>query len=325
MTQAGRFTIAVASIAGGAAVLAVAAFGLPDVFWSTLAQVTGVERLLPTGSAGTVRIHSSRWPQDTTVLPAAVRQPLEGTSRVARLRELRAHPAIQIETATLVIPPGSETVHIVTPSLTLRDATLVTNGATLDIETEHLDATNSIVRAFSDDDGVGGRDGGTVRIVVRGTADGVLRIDLSGQAGVPGAAGPAGAPGRDGAGGAKARSGPIECLAASGRGDSGRQGGPGGIGSNGSNGGNGGTLELYAGPKIADHIQFSAPGGQGGAGGPGGGGGSGGAGGRGGEPAGVCFGNGTAGTDGTQGLPGPRGAGGTGGNEGAMHINPVED
>lgn len=321
---AGAFAIALT-----AAAIAFIAYGAPDPLWRALAGLTGATNLLPPSESGTVRVHSSRWPQDFGVLPAEVRKPLSATDPVGRVRELRERPGVLVETATLVAPAGSERLTLVTPALTLRDATLVTNGADLEIETEKLDALNSTIRAFPADAAGGGperaRNGGTVRITVRGTMNGILRVDLSGQAGAAGQAGGPVSPGTRGAPGDKARSGATECAAPAGRGRNGGPGGRGEPGGTGRDGGDGGSLDVFAAdPAAASRtVLFSAPAGRGGPGGAGGAGGPGGAGGAGGDPAGVCFGSGPTGFDGPRGPAGPAGEPGRAGANGEMRVRPL--
>lgn len=312
---------AAVGVVATAAVIAVIAFGVPDFIMARVAQLTGLNGLLPVAATVPVRVHASRWPQAFDVLPAEVREPLPPSRGVGRLRALRERPALLIETATLVMPPGSQTLRIVTPALTLRDATLVTNGGSLEIETETLDITNSAIRASATDVGAG-QGGGKVAIIVHESVRGVLVVDLSGRAGAPGAAGSAGAAGTPGRTGERARSGPTQCQTPAERGGNGTAGAAGAAGGPGAKGSNGGTLEIAAADPlgIAGQVQFSAAGGVGGPGGPGGAGGSGGAAGFGGAPAGVCFGNAPAGQAGAPGPQGPAGKAGEAGAEGAMTI-----
>lgn len=315
------------AIAATVALIALVAFGVPDSLMTGLARMTGMTSLLPRTAVQVVRMQSSRWPQGPEALPEAVREPLAG-SGVGRVQTLRERPPLLIETATIVVPPGGAGLRIVTPSLSMRDVTIITNGAPVEIETEALDVTNATIRAFATDSpDADGRDGGTVRILVHRAMRGLLTVDLSGQAGAPGKAGAPGQAGAPGAQGPAARSGPTECLAPAGRGGDGKAGGAGGAGDDGKAGGKGGTLDV-AGRNplgIASQVQFAASGGKGGAGGPGGSGGRGGPGGRGGLPAGVCFGDGPPGGDGPDGPRGAAGAAGRNGADGVLHIHDLDD
>lgn len=315
------------AIAATVMLIAVVAFGVPDSVMTSLARLTGMSSLLPRTAVQIVRMQSSRWPQGPDALPDAVREPLAG-SGVSRMQTLRERPPLLMETATIVIPPGSAGLRIVTPSLSMRDVTIVTNGAPVEIETETLDVTNATIRAFAADSAdADGRDGGTVRILVHRSMRGLLTVDLSGQAGAPGKAGTPGPAGDSGRQGPAARSAPTECLAPAGRGGDGQAGSAGGAGGDGKAGGTGGTLDI-AGRNpldIASQVQFAAAGGKGGAPGPGGPGGKGGPGGRGGLPAGVCFGDGPPGGDGPDGPRGATGAAGRSGEDGVLHIHDLDD
>ena len=195
--------------------IALALFGIPDVVRTQLAQTTGVAGLLPRTLSGSVRVQSSRWPQAMSVLPEEALTPLPDVSGVARLRALRERPSLLIETATLLATPG-DAIRIVTPALTLRDATIITNGASLEIETETLDVANSTIRS-SPVEGGASTAGGDVRLTVRGAMLGVLTVDLSGSPAAAGVAGTQGQPGKPGAPGDRARSGPTTCLAPAGK------------------------------------------------------------------------------------------------------------
>ena len=307
-------------------VLALVAFGVPEGVMTGIARMTGITSLLPPSSVSIVRVQASRWPQGPDALPNDVRQPLPAGTVMDRLRRLRERPPLLIETATIAIPAASEGLRIVTPSLSLRDMTIITNGAPLDIETETLNVTNATIRAFpAGETDVTGRDGGQVRILVHGTVRGLLTVDLGGQAGAPGTPGVQGQRGAAGGSGRPARSGASECIAPAGPGSDGRAGGAGGPGGDAGDGGRGGTLDLTGGNplELAAQVQFVASGGKGGVPGAGGAGGKGGPGGRGGSPAGVCFGNGAAGQDGPVGTPGSAGAAGRDGVPGALHIHEI--
>lgn len=323
LNKASWFATALA-IAATVGLFALFAFGVPDSVMVGIARVTGVMSLMPQSSVPIVRVQASRWPQGPEALPKDVRRPLPDGTAMDRLRMLRERPPLLIETATITIPAGSDGLRIVTPSLSLRDMTIITNGAPLDIETETLDVANSTIRAFAEGEkDVAGRDAGQVRIVVHGVMRGLLTVDLTGEAGAAGTPGIQGQRGTPGELGQPARSGATECLVPAGRGTDGKAGGPGSPGGDAHNGGRGGTLDLTGQNPLdlAAQVQFIASGGKGGAPGPGGAGGKGGPGGRGGSPAGVCFGNGAAGQDGPVGTPGPSGAAGQDGEPGVLRVH----
>ena len=307
-----------------ALVIALALFGVPDSVRTQLAQFTGIAGLLPRTLSGSVRVQSSRWPQPVSVLPQDAQTPLPDISGVARLRSLRERPSLLIETATLVATPGAA-IRIVTPALTLRDATIITNGASLEIETETLDVANSAIRSSAAEGGAGNA-GGDVRLTVRGAMLGVLTVDLSGSPGAAGSAGVPGQAGTPGVPGDRARSGPTTCLAPAGRGGDGMAGGAGGAGRPGAAGKPGGTLTVIAADPIGitGQMQFTATGGAGGTGGFGGAGGVGGPAGPGGAPAGVCFGSGAPGLQGPRGPTGPMGASGPPGPDGDMKVKALD-
>ncbi|MFO1115856.1 MAG: hypothetical protein U1E28_09250 [Beijerinckiaceae bacterium] len=302
--------VAVAALGLALAALASAAwYRYPAFLARELARVTGKGVFLPPVSAPEARVERSSWPQNAAVLPKSVAPPLVQTNEMMRIDELRQRPPLLIEGATVVFD-GTAAARIATSTLTLRNATIVTGGADLEIEVETLVADNSEIRAFlltdtSPPKGAG-RDGGRVRLVVHGRIGGVLRVDLSGQAGARGATGKPGQPGQPGGPGADARAAGGLCQNPAAAGGAGTPGGAGGNGENGAPGGAGGQFTFITRDpaEAGRHVEFTAEGGRGGAGGAGGPGGEGGAGGIGGEPAGACIG---------QGAPGPRGANGQAG------------
>lgn len=300
-------------------------FGTPEFLAAAIAQATGSVGLLPEPNLEPERVQSSQWPQDWSALPPSVRAAISETGKVARLRALRQRPPVIIESATLAARnPGAPLV-LATPRLVLRDATIVTDGADLTLEVEELEVRNSVVRSFPNGAkaaGGPGRGAGTLRLVVHDGVRGVLRVDLSGEAGLPGNPGALGAAGAAGEKGPRARSERNECQTPAGPGVRGGPGGRGGKGGDGTKGGDGGALEIIAADPaaVAAHIDFEAHGGAGGPAGPGGAGGPGGPGGLGGDPAGVCFGDGPAGAPGAPGPTGETGKAGQDGREGAMRL-----
>jgi hypothetical protein len=326
----GRTTAIVSALAVAAGVLiallaSAAWYRYPAFLARELARVTGKPGLLPPPSTAEARVDRSNWPQSAVVLPKTVQTPLSKTNEILRIDELRQRPALMIEGATLVFDSATPS-RVATSKLTLRSATLVTNGADLEIEAETLVSDNSEIRAFLLTDTAPakgpGKDAGRVRLIVHGRETGVLRIDLSGQAGSAGAPGKPGQAGTAGGRGADARSVNGVCQAPAGAGGQGGPGNAGGAGENGEPGGAGGQFTLITkdAAEAARHIEFSAEGGRGGAAGPGGPGGEGGAGGPGGAPAGVCLGDGAAGPRGVNGQPGTAGQPGAMGPAGSMRM-----
>ncbi len=323
--RAGRIAFVAAALAGLTALasLSIAWRRYPPFLARDLAWLTGKARFLPDANPLETRVERSNWPQSASVLPKEAQAPLTETNRIMRIDELRRRPSLLIEGATLVFGPDTP-ARIAVSKLTLRSATLVTNGADFEIEVETLVSDNSEIRAFTLSGAApakgAGHDAGHVRLVVHGQFGGVLRVDLNGQAGGAGAAGRAGQPGAKGAKGENARAEGAACLSPAGAGGQGGPGGPGGAGDNGASGGAGGQLTLIARDpaKVGPHIDFRAEGGSGGAAGAAGPGGEGGPGGPGGEPAGTCIGQGPTGPRGADGLPGAAGQPGAAGPAGAM-------
>lgn len=318
--------LAVAVVGLALAALASAAwYRYPAFLARELARATGKGVFLPPVSAPQARVERSSWPQSASVLPKAVMPPLSQTNEMMRIDELRQRPPLLIEGATVVFD-GSAAARIATPTLTLRNATIVTGGADLEIEVETLIADNSELRAFlltdtSPPKGAG-RDGGRLRLIVHGRIGGVLRVDLSGQAGARGAAGKAGQPGQPGGPGADAHSANGLCQSQAAPGGAGTPGGPGGAGENGAPGGAGGQFTFISRDpgEAGRHVEFTAEGGRGGAGGAAGPGGEGGAGGQGGQPAGACIGQGAPGQRGANGQSGAAGQNGAAGQAGSMRM-----
>ena len=308
------------ALAGGAVVY----YRYPPFAARELARLTGKPGFLPRPTQTEARVDRSNWPQNAAVIPQAVRGPLQETNEILRIDEMRNRPDLLIEGSTLVFDANSP-ARIATSKLTLRNSTLVTNGGDLDIEVETLVADNSEIRAFLLSDSAPakgtGRDAGKVRIVVHGRLSGVLRIDLGGQAGAPGAAGRAGAPGAAGAKGADARTAARLLRGEGGRRNCGRarRQGRGRLATD-RPGGHGGefTLVTKNPNQAAGHVEFSAEGGRGGAGGARGSGRTGRPGGPGGEPAGLCIGAGPTGPRGAEGAPGKPGQPGPAGAAGSM-------
>ena len=306
-----------------AALASAAWYRYPPFLARELARVTGKPGFLPLPSAPEARVDRSNWPQAASVVPKSVQAPLTQTRAMMRIDEMRQRPPLMIEGATIVFD-GKTPARIATSRLTLRSASLITNGADLEIEVETLVADNSEIRSFLLTDSApakgAGRDGGKVRLIVHGLQRGVLRVDLEGQAGAAGAPGRAGQNGGGGAKGADARSAGGQCQAQAGAGAQGAPGGAGGNGENGGPGGGGGKCTFVARDMAvaSRHVEFTAEGGRGGAAGPAGPGGEGGGGGLGGEPAGVCIGAGPAGARGANGQAGAAGQPGAAGPAGAM-------
>jgi hypothetical protein len=314
-------------IAASAVVLVVVAatiaYGLPEPVLVALAESTGLRVLLPQATLDTVHVPSSKWTQSAEAIPTAAREALpDDVTGLRRLRALRLRPPLAVESTALSATAGGRPGSIVTPSLTLRDATIFTNGAPLTIEVETLDSRNGVLRAFPPEAAAErgpGRGGGTIRLVIHGAITGTLAVDLTGEAGAAGLAGATGAVGPAGDRGATARPTADGCAAPAGRGADGARGAAGGAGQDGAAGGNGGMLEILADDPaaVATHVTFVSAGGPGGTAGMGGKGGPGGPGGIGGGPAGLCFGDGAggrAGPAGPAGLPGLPGRAGTGGS-----------
>ena len=326
-SRVGRRAITTAlAVVAAASCVAGIAFGLPDPVMGLLAQATGRSDLLPAAHLPTVQIGPSRWTQDAGVLPEATRDPLPQSGRIGRLRAIRARPPLTLDTTTLAVPPGARVLRIIAPRLTLRDTTLVANGVDVEIETERLDIANATILAYPPETatapGAGGG-GGRVRITMHGPLHGILRVDLSGQAGAPGTPGAAGLPGLAGDTGSKARSALTTCLVRAGRGGRGTSGAAGAHGGDGAAGGDGGRLEIVGLDEATarDAIRFTAMGGAGGAIGAGGAGGAGGPGGLGGDPTGICFGNGPAGPEGPPGAAGLPGQAGQSGVAGRLDVD----
>lgn len=208
---------------------------------------------------------------------------------------------------------------------------IVTNGNALNITASEIKINSqAAISSFTSrtPDGVPGTpgdDGGTLVVRAQQITGGDLRIDLSGQDGLPGTNG---AQGASGAAGGNARGRGLQGFRGCGGGHDATHGGPGGTGGDGSAGGaggNGGTIVVQVsgeGPEASlSHLLIvskdsrTIPGtpGTGGAAGPGGPGGPGGAGdgghdgcgGRGGKPNGPP---GAAGRAGDPGLPGKAGS-----------------
>ncbi len=309
---------AVAALGGSAAY-----YRYPPFAARLLAHATGKPGFLPAGNAAIERVDRSNWPQSAAKIPASVKAPLSASGEISRIDELRQRPALLIEGATIVFDPGTAG-RIAASKLTLRDSTLITNGGDLEIEVETLVAENSEIRAFALTGKPAakgaGRDAGRVVLRVHGRISGVLRVDLSGEAGAAGAPGRPGLAGSAGAAGATAVSAPEKCLKPAAPGGPGGAGGKGGDGGDGAPGGAGGQLTLAAKEpqEAAGRVEFSAEGGRGGAAGAAGPGGEGGVGGPAGLPAGLCIGDGGVGPRGAQGPAGKAGEPGADGAAGSM-------
>lgn len=318
-------TTALVVILAGAALLfgSAAYYRYPPFAARFLARATGKAGFLPPPSTAIERVDRSNWPQNASKIPESLQAPLTETGEIMRIDELRQRPALMIDGATIVFDPDKP-VRIAASKLTLRDSTLVTHGADLDIEVETLVIENGEVRAFRTSDKPpaqgAGRDAGKLRLRVHGRISGVLRVDLGGQGGAPGAPGRPGAVGAPGAKGADAVSAPERCVTPAAPGAAGGPGGKGGDGGDGASGGAGGEFTLFAkdGGEARAHVEFTAEGGKGGAAGAAGPGGEGGPGGPGGAPAGLCIGDGQPGPRGPAGLAGQPGKPGANGAAGAL-------
>ncbi|GJD97890.1 hypothetical protein OCOJLMKI_5129 [Methylobacterium iners] len=210
------------------------------------------------------------------------------------------------------------------------DSKIITNGNALTIAASEikLNSQSSILsfasKLPSGAPGTPGDDGGTLIIRADRITGGDLRIDLSGQDGLPGAAGSQGASGSPGRN-AKGRG--LQGIRGCGGGHDATHGGPGGAGGDGSPGGaagNGGTVVVQISGEDREtslsHLSIAGrdgrtlpgtpgAGGAPGAGGPGGPGGAGdggndGCGGRGGKPGGPPGPQGLAGENGLSGKAG---------------------
>lgn len=288
-----------------------------------LARMTDKPGFLPPPTSAIERVDRSNWPQSATKIPAALQAPLTAGSEMMRIDELRQRPALLVDGATLLFDP-EKPARIATSKLTLRDSSLITRGADLEIEVETLVIANGEIRAFQRDERPptkdAGRDAGKLRLRVHGKISGVLRVDLGGQPGAAGSPGRQGAAGAPGAKGADAVSAADHCVKPAAVGATGGPGGKGGDGGDGASGGTGGQFTIFAKnpSEAAGNIEFAAEGGRGGAAGPGGPGGEGGPGGTGGAPAGLCMGDGPTGQHGPTGATGQPGKPGANGAAGAL-------
>ena len=320
-----RILVALASL-GFVLIFASQVVRVPDAVLIALARITGSTAWLPQTSVPDVRFERSAWPQPAGVLPLLVTEPLSETSELSRRAALRERPALILDGTTIILGTPPEIRSIVTPKLVLRNSTLVTNGHDLDIEVETLAVENGTIRAFPKAAGgeisANGRSGGRVHIHVHGRIEGVLRVDLSGEAGVAGTPGRGGVNGAAGEKGANAASVPSGCQRSAATGTNGQTGRVGEPGGDGTDGGAGGTLVIVNADaaSVARTIEFTASGGAGGAAGAGGAGGSGGAGGPGGDSIGRCMGDGARGARGADGLSGAAGKAGRAGADGAIQI-----
>jgi hypothetical protein len=252
-----------------------------------------------------------------------------GDDAISRRQALAARGKLEIHSGgSLVIAGPGETRTLAVHTLILSNGTIVTNGQNLTIEVVDLISSNGRIVAFEgtqQNAGRPGRDGGSVRLVVRGRISGALSVNLSGERGADGSAGTAGLPGSAGREGDNASSGVFDCSRGAGAGGPGTPGQRGGDGEPGLNGGKGGSLVVEAADpaSVRNAIRFVATGGPGGAGGAGGAGGRGGPGGPGGSPRGLCSGSGPRGADGPPGLPGSVGRPGATGEDGTVAVGPL--
>lgn len=250
-----------------------------------------------------------------------------GDDPIARVQALAARGRLEIRGGgVLALSNRQEARTLAVHTLVLGDGTILINDGNLTIEVVDLISNNGRIAAFEAPSqgrpGEPGRNGGSVRLLVRGKMSGELTVLLSGEKGSDGAVGRPGAAGPPGREGDNAASGAFDCRRGAGSGGNGGPGLPGEPGSPGLTGGNGGNLLAAAQDPVTmrNLIRFHAAGGQGGAGGPGGVGGRGGPGGAGGGPRGLCSGSGPRGADGPPGPPGSAGSPGSTGNDGTISI-----
>jgi hypothetical protein len=301
-------------------------FGWPAKGALFVARVFSDASLVPRDDLTPVTIGPSSSQQTFDVLPATMLGPLVPSDPIDRVEALGHRPPLVIDGAVVSAGGPGQSRTIAVPSLTLRNGSIVTNGADIVIEVIDLIVENGSIQSFetpaSPRPGKAGRSGGTVRIRVHGSIVGTLRTDLSGEAGTPGKNGTQGSPGPAGAKGDNAASGLVDCSRGAGRGRAGGPGGPGGDGEPGLPGGAGGTLIVVAEDVdlFRPRITFDAPGGSGGSGGEAGQGGPGGPGGPGGSPVGLCSGGGPTGDSGPQGPPGQHGSTGPDGADGVVRF-----
>lgn len=214
------------------------------------------------------------------------------------------------------------TTKLVAQRITLKNgAQLITNGGSVNLDVGSIHSENGAIVSFPDAlliasspifSAPTGRSARQVTLKVRGGISGRLKVDLSGEPGIKGAAGMPGNAGGPGAPGDNSTANAL-CTGGAGNGAPGRNGENGSPGRSGGQGGDGGDLLLLASASAAQAIDFTSNGGRGGDGGDGGPGGPGGAGGRGGSARFPCVGDGA---NGPAGMPGSRGPAGTPGGTG---------
>jgi hypothetical protein len=265
-------------------------------------------------------------PVSVADLPKGVdKVPSPGMSNEQRVEFLNQQPDLILDHQTLRLTDASHFPNIfltVNHLKLLHGATIVTNGASLQITAATVESDGGVIVSFEEAvrpfaavglDGETGHDGGTVVIDSALQANQVLHVNLRGQDGQnggPGLSGPSGVMGPRGESGADHI---LDCAHGAGNGGPGSKGGPGGNGGAGGRGGSGGKL-ILRGSIVAQRFQldFLAPPGKGGSGGAGGLGGPGGAGGPGGSGTTYC----RSASQGPSGLPGDSGAPGMRGQDG---------
>lgn len=241
--------------------------------------------------------------------------------------QLAKKPPVSVHSSRITLSGPEEKRVLSASRLELDNAVIVTNGGTLVVEAREIVSNNGVIRSFEQPEQPGrshdGTPGGTVTLRIYGAMQGILTVNLSGQAGTSGADGRSGTPGSQGAEGEHSSSGALDCSHGPGRGGRGGPGGNGGPGQAGGNGGDGGRLQVEAKEPLAlkERISFSAAGGTPGPGGKGGPGGTGGPGGNGGASGGWCTGRGAAGEQGPNGADGPNGQAGRRGGDGLLIVN----
>lgn len=253
-------------------------------------------------------------------LPAGVLDPNLPTDIFDRVQALSLRPSLTVSTELVLPAKSGEKIALYVNTLDLRNGRIITQGGNVTIEAVTIIGNQSAIRAFEESaTDTSGTSGGMVKLIVHGSINGNLTVDLSARPGAKGLDGVKGVTGAQGAQGSHAASGLIGCLSGADRGQTGGQGGTGTRGEDGKPGGQGGELLVKArdihGAKNA--ISFTSKGGIGGAKGVGGPGGDGGQGGQGGRARGLCQGDGPQGGPGPTGNPGDdglRGADGASGN-----------
>lgn len=320
----------------GILVLSVLATGKPDFAAVNLARLFRDPGflLLNRGPKNTHVTQPGERSVDT--LPEEFTATLRARDQHEKIRQLQKLPQLELNGTVLSLAgPEDRGKRISASRLVLKgNAAIVTNGGNLEIEVIDLEVSAGRVASFirrstppaaeADQQGRDGRSGGVVKLLVHGTINGRLPVDLSGEDGGMGSSGIVGQPGASGAPGDRASSGLFDCRRGPGAGKPGLPGGPGGAGRSGGNGGDGGRFIVVGNgsDKLLGAFAelFTAKGGEGGPGGPGGPGGDGGPGGPGGFGEGLCSGGGPRGPSGQRGAQGQPGSAGKRGTDTAAPV-----